>query len=88
MTGVHDIFHVSMLRKYIRDPFHVLRHQEMEVTLELKYEVHPEMILDRQEKELCNKKIPLVKLQWENHSPEEATWELEKEMKSKYLTLF
>ena len=46
-----------------------------------KYEVQPEKILDRQEKELRNKKIPLVKVQLKNHSPKEATWELENKKK-------
>ena len=73
MTGVHDVFHISMLCKYIRSPSSVLQYQEIEVTPEVKYEVQPEKILDRQEKELRNKKIPLVKVQWKNHSPEEAT---------------
>ena len=50
MTGVYDVFHVSMLRKYIRDPSHVLQHQEIKVTQEVKYKVQPEKILDRQEK--------------------------------------
>ena len=49
-TCVHDVFHVSMLHKYIRDPSHVLRHKEIGVTPEMKYEVQPEKILDRQEK--------------------------------------
>ena len=88
MTGVHDVFHVSMLRKYIRDPSHVIQHQEIEITPEVKYEAQPERILDRQEKKLRNKTIPLVKVQWKNLTPEEATWELEREMKSKYPTMF
>ena len=50
MTGMHDVFNVSMLRKYIRDPSHVLQHQEIKVTQEVKYKVQPEKILDRQEK--------------------------------------
>ena len=37
--GVHDVFHVSMLRKYIRDPSHVLPHQEFEITPKVKFEV-------------------------------------------------
>ena len=67
MTGVHDVFHVSMLHKYIGDASHVLRHQMIEVMLEVKYEVKLEKILDRQEKELRNKKILLVKVQWNDH---------------------
>ena len=45
---------------------------------EVKYEVQPEKILDRPEKKLHDKTIPLVKVQWKNHLPEEATWELER----------
>ena len=88
ITGVHDVFHVSMLRKYVWDSSHVIQHQEIEVTPEVRYEVQPEKILDRQEKKLRNKTIPLVKVQWKNHVPEEATWELETEMKSKYPIMF
>ena len=60
MSGVHDAFYVSMLRKYIRDPSHVLPHQEFEITPEVKYEVQPLRILDRMEKVLRNNTIPLV----------------------------
>ena len=66
----------------------MIQHQEIEVTPEVRYEVQPEKILDRQEKKLYNKTIPLVKVQWKNHLPEEATWELEREMKRKYPTMF
>ena len=88
MSGVHDVFHVSMLRKYIRDPSHVLPHQEFEITPEVKYEVKPLRILDHMEKVLINKTIPLVKVMWNNHSAEEAIWELESEMQKKYPALF
>ena len=86
--GVHDVFHVSMLRKYIRDPSHVLPHQEFEITLELQYEVQPLRILDRREKVLRNKTISIVNVMWKNHKAEEATWELEREMQKKYPALF
>ena len=73
MSGVHDAFYVSTLRKYIRDPSHVLPHQEFEITPEVKYEVQPLRILDRREKVLRNNTISLVKVMWKNHSAEEAT---------------
>ena len=74
MTVVHDVFHVSMLRKYIDDPTHILKYPEMEITKDLNHEVQPEKILDRSEKQLRNKKIPLVKIQWKGHTVDEATW--------------
>ena len=54
----------------------------------MSYEEQPVEILDRKEKELRNKKIPLVKVLWRNHEVEEATWEREEEMKTKYPQLF
>ena len=80
MTAVHDVFHVSMLRKYVRNYLHVLKHQEVQSTLKVQYEMQPAKILDRKEKVLRNKVISLVKVLWTSHSSEEATWELESEM--------
>ena len=73
MSGVHNVFHVSMLRKYITDPSHILRHQELQISPEVKYEEQPVQILDKKTKELRNKTISLVKVLWRNHSTEEAT---------------
>ena len=74
MAAVHNAFHVSMLTKYIADPTHILKYPEMEITKDLNHEVQPEKILDRSEKQLRNKKIPLVKIQWKGHTVDEATW--------------
>ena len=81
MSGVHNVFHVSMLRKYITDPSHILRHQELQISPEVEYEEQPVQILDKKTKELCNKTISLVKVLWRSHSTEEATWELESAMR-------
>ena len=50
IAAVHDVFHVSMLRKYIADPTHILKYPEMEITKDLNHVVQPEKILDRSEK--------------------------------------
>ena len=88
MFGVHDVFHVSMLRKYIINPSHVLPHQEFEITPAVQYQVQPLRILDRREKIQRNKTILLVKVIWKNHSVKEATYELESERQKKYPALF
>ena len=87
-AAVHDVFHVSMLRKYIADPVHILTYQEMEITKDLNHEVQPEKILDRSEKQLRNKKIPLVKMQWKGQTIDEAMWERESEIRDRYPALF
>ncbi|XP_071906002.1 uncharacterized protein [Coffea arabica] len=88
MAKVHNVFHVSMLKKYHPDPSHVLQLEDIEVDESLTYEEGPVKILEREVKELRNKKIPLVKILWKNHGLEEATWELEEEMQKKYPTYF
>ena len=63
MSGVHDVFHVSMLRKYVHDPSHILQHPEVEYAPKDREEVRPVRILDARDKQLRNKTIRLVKVQ-------------------------
>ena len=88
MDKVHDVFHVSMLRKYVSDPSHILSIEDVELVENLVYEERPVQILDRKIKELRNKSIPLVKVLWRNHKVEEATWETEQDMRERYPELF
>nr|XP_027067838.1 uncharacterized protein LOC113693508 [Coffea arabica] len=60
----------------------------IEIDEALTYEEKPVQVLDRKVKELRNKQIPLVKVLWKNHGVEEATWEMEDDMKTKYPELF
>ena len=77
-----------MLKKYVSDSSHVLSQEPIEVYEDLTYEEKPVRILDRQDKRLRNKVIPLVKVLWRNHKIEEATWEREDDMKARYPELF
>ncbi|XP_052178689.1 uncharacterized protein LOC127792279 [Diospyros lotus] len=88
LANVHNVFHVSMLRKYIPDPQHVIDFHPLELNEDMSYEESPSCILDHKEKVLRNRVIPYVKVLWHRHSPEEATWELEEEMKRVYPHLF
>ncbi|XP_052480784.1 uncharacterized protein LOC128035345 [Gossypium raimondii] len=88
LERIHNMFHVSMLRRYHFDPSHILPLEQVEVTLDLSYEEEFISILARDIKELRNKKIPLVKVLWRNHGVEETTWEPEESMKLQYLHLF
>ena len=88
LDRIHDVFHVSILHKYILDPSHVLTEQPVEIQENLTYEEEPVQILDRREQVLHNKTIPLVKVLWRSHTVEEATWEHEEQMKRHYPHLF
>ncbi|XP_057808625.1 uncharacterized protein LOC131023098 [Salvia miltiorrhiza] len=86
--NVHNVFHVSQLRRYVFDPKHVVYQEEMVLEPDLSYEESPEIILDRKIQQLRSKSIALVKVQWRHHGYEEATWELEDKMREKYPELF
>ena len=88
LSRIPDTFHVSMLRKYISDPSHVLREQPVQLKENLTYEETPVQIVDRKERVLRSKVIPLVKVLWKNHEREAATWELEAQMRRQYLNYF
>ncbi|KAA0047049.1 Retrotransposable element Tf2 [Cucumis melo var. makuwa] len=88
LSRIHDVFHVSMLRKYIPDPSHILEAEPVHLKENLSYEEEPIQILDKKEQVLRNKVIPLVKVLWRNHNTEEVTWETEQAMKARYAHLF
>ena len=94
LSKVHNVFHVSMLRKYIPYPSHVLRDQTVELKdnltykENLTYEETPVQIVDRKEQVLRSKVIPFVKVLWKNHEREAATWEPEAQMRRQYPQLF
>ena len=88
LSRIHDIFHVSMLRKYIPDPSHVLREQPVQLKESLAYEETHVQIVDRKEQVLRSKVIHLVKVLWKNDERETATWEPEARMRCQYPQLF
>ena len=88
LDGVHNVFHVSQLRKYVYDPSHILSYEPLQVDETLSYEEKPLKILYQRVKELRNKPITLVKVLWTHHGEEEATWEKESDMRSRYPHLF
>ena len=84
LSSVHDVFHVSMLRKYIVDPTHVIDYKPLEIEENLSYQEKPTKILAREVKALRNRNIGFVKVLWRNYQIEETTWEREEEIKEKY----
>ena len=77
-----------MIRKYIPDPSHIIKYEPMVIDKDLSYVEEPTQIVDKNEKILRNRVIPLVKVIWRYHSGEKTTWELEEEMMKAYPHLF
>lgn len=88
MNHVHNVFHVSMLKKFNPDTKCVIEYEPVEVQPDLSYIEQPISILDRKEKVLRNKVVSLVKVLWRNPRVEESTWELESDMLEQYPHLF
>ena len=88
MSQVHPVFHVSLLRKYVVDPTHMLSVQEVDVRADLSYPTYPVAVVDRQTRVLRNKEVNLVKIQWHGQGSKECTWEAEQAMKEEYPQLF
>ena len=87
LAGVHDVFHVSQLRKCLAEADAVIDMHQPEIRPNLTLPEKPKRILDRKEKVLRNKTIKYVKVLW-NDQTEEATWELKEQMKQKHPELF
>ena len=75
LAKLHNVFHVSMLRRYRADESHILPVQDIQVQLDFTFDEEPKAILDREVEQLRNKQVPLVKVLWQHHYMEEATWE-------------
>ncbi|GAU10392.1 hypothetical protein TSUD_417700, partial [Trifolium subterraneum] len=88
MSRIHDVFHVSQLRKFIPDPFVPMELESIDLHPDLTYQPDPIRIVDRDVKALRNKKIPVVKVEWSRAPDGEFTWELESEMMKNYPYLF
>ncbi|KAE8664148.1 Detected protein of unknown function [Hibiscus syriacus] len=88
LSRIHDVFHVSMLRRYRPDPNHIIQVENVELRPDLSYEEEPIHILERDERVLRNRRIPMVKVQWSNRGPSEATWETLESMEAQFPQLF
>ena len=88
LSELYDMFHVSMLKKYLYDPSYVLSYESLDVDPKLTYEDKQVKILDRKDKVLRNTTVPLVKVLWCNRAMEKAMWETKEDMQKSCPELF
>jgi hypothetical protein len=84
LVGVHDIFHVSHLKKCLKAPVDVVLPEVAPLEVDLTYLEHPIKILDQKSHVTRHKTIKFFKIQWSNHTTEEATWESEDFLHSRH----
>jgi hypothetical protein len=77
LAGVHDIFHVSHLKKCLKAPVDVVLPEVAPLETDLTYPEHLIKILDQKSRVTRSETIKFYKIQWSNHTVEEATRESE-----------
>ena len=88
LSKIHNVFHVSTLRKYVFDASHVVELEPIQIYEDFTYEDVSIQIVDVINKVLRHAVVKLVKVLWRNHSIREATLELEEEIREKHRQLF
>eukprot|EP00253_Pinus_taeda_P017332 PITA_17332 len=81
---IHNVFRVSVLRHYIADLSHNLQWKELQVSDEGVISIEPLRILERRVRQLRNRLVDQVKVQWDKYSPGSATWENTEDICQKY----
>jgi hypothetical protein len=88
LSDVHDVFHVSQLKKYLRVSEEELPMEKLEAKEDLSYQEYPIKILETSERVTQNKKNKMCKVQWSHHTEKEATWKREEELKTEFPSFF
>ena len=88
LNHIHNVFHVSMLKKYVPNPSHVLETPPIELNEDLSFGMQPIGIVDQGIKEFRNKTIPIVKVLWKSNTINETTWETKEFMRKYHPYLF
>ena len=88
MSGVHEVFHASILRKYTPDPAHEVDWGQIEIDTDETFEEGPVCIVDSRDRVLRRKTVRLVRVLWWHWGVEESTWERDDTMRATYSFLF
>jgi hypothetical protein len=88
LSNVHDVFHVSLLKKCLRVPKEQLSMEDLNAKEHLSYQEYPVKILETSKRVTRNKRIKMCKVQWSHHTEEEATWERDEELKAEFPSFF
>jgi hypothetical protein len=87
LATIHDICHISQLKKCIKVPTEIVETRTIESEPDLSYTKQPIQILDTKEKVTRRKKIKMYKILWDHHTEEEATWETESYLQQNFPNL-
>lgn len=84
LSHLHDVFQVSQLRRCFKDPQRAVDPELLDLQDDLSYKEHPIRIIDQAKRRTRQKVTKFLKVQWSNHSEDEATWEREDRIREEY----
>ena len=84
MVDVHDVFHVSQLKKYLRVPEEQAPIEARDLQPDLQYQERPVRILDVATQQTRRTTVRFCQVQWSNHTEAEAIWEKEDDLKKEF----
>ncbi|WVZ79127.1 hypothetical protein U9M48_026741, partial [Paspalum notatum var. saurae] len=84
LAAVHDIFHVSQLKKCLASAEEEIDTSQVQIEPDLTYEAGPVKVLDQKQRSTRRSTVTMYKVQWSEHTEEEATWETEEYLRTKY----
>jgi hypothetical protein len=84
LTDVHDMFHISQLKKCLCLPEEQIHMEDLDAKKDLSYQEYPFKIFETSERVTQNKRIKMCKVQWSHHTKEEGTWKREEGLKAKF----
>ncbi|KAI3808117.1 hypothetical protein L1987_24060 [Smallanthus sonchifolius] len=88
LSGVHNVFHISNLKKCLANESIAVPLEELHIDEQLRFIEEPVEIMDREVKTLKHTKIPIVRVRWNSKHGREFMWEREDQMMRKYPNLF
>jgi hypothetical protein len=75
LSAVHNMFHVSQLKKCLRIPDRTIDVVDVALEPDLTYSEHPIRVLDQKDRVTLKRTLKFYKVQWNQHTEDEATWE-------------
>jgi hypothetical protein len=84
LSAVHNVFHVSQLKKCLRVPDRTVEVTDVALEPDLTYSEHPIRFLDQKDIITQRRTLKFYKIQWNQHTEDEATWETQDFLEKKF----
>jgi hypothetical protein len=75
LSAVHKVFYVSQLKKCLRVPDRTVEIEDVVLEPDLTYSEYPIQVLDQKDRITQKRTLKFYKIQWNQHTEDEATWE-------------